>query len=162
KNTTGKLLLQGPVTVLDQNSYAGDARIDNVPQGQQRLLSYGIDLQMLVDGTKSTFNDAVMTARILKGVLTVDRNLVSSRGYRAENKGDKSKTLVIEHPIQQGWRLVDTPNPLETTSTVYRFQSVIQAKAATSFTVTEERVLSQDMSLLTSDPGNLRVYSRTG
>ncbi|MEO7996328.1 MAG: hypothetical protein ABI852_02725, partial [Gemmatimonadaceae bacterium] len=49
KNTTGKHLLEGPVTVLDQNRYAGDAQINNVPPGQQRLLSYGIDLEMIVE-----------------------------------------------------------------------------------------------------------------
>ena len=53
KNTTGKHLLQGPITVLDKNAYAGDARIDNVPPGQERLLSYGIDLEMTVDNTKN-------------------------------------------------------------------------------------------------------------
>src|SRR5207248_11542979 len=42
KNTTGKHLLQGPITVLEGNGYAGDARIDNVPPGQERLL-YGIE-----------------------------------------------------------------------------------------------------------------------
>jgi len=48
KNTTGKHLLQGPVTVLDGGSYAGDARIDDLPPGQERLISYGVDQQVLV------------------------------------------------------------------------------------------------------------------
>jgi len=52
KNTTGKHLLQGPVTVLDKGGYSGDARIDNVPPGQERLLSYGIDLDVAVDAGK--------------------------------------------------------------------------------------------------------------
>src|SRR6185436_19001077 len=54
KNTTGKHLLQGPVTVLEKGAYAGDARVDNVPPGQERLLSYGIDLDVLVDNTKNS------------------------------------------------------------------------------------------------------------
>ena len=33
KNTTHKHLLQGPVTVLEAGSYAGDARIDDLPAG---------------------------------------------------------------------------------------------------------------------------------
>ena len=47
KNTTAdaKHLLGGPVTVFDEGRYAGDAQIDNVPPGETRLLSYGIDLQ---------------------------------------------------------------------------------------------------------------------
>ena len=69
KNTTGKHLLQGPVTVLDKGGYAGDARIDNVPPGQERLLSYGIDLDVLVDNTKNTQTSAVQTAKISQGTL---------------------------------------------------------------------------------------------
>jgi hypothetical protein len=53
KNTTGKSLLQGPVTVLESGGYAGDAQIDNLPAGQERLLSYGVDLQMLVNSTRN-------------------------------------------------------------------------------------------------------------
>ena len=47
----------GPVTVLDKGGYAGDARIDNVPPGQERLLSYGIDLDMLGRRHASTRDD---------------------------------------------------------------------------------------------------------
>src|SRR5208282_4372949 len=49
KNTTKKHLLAGPITVLDGATYAGDAQIDNLPPGQERLLSYGVDLQMTMD-----------------------------------------------------------------------------------------------------------------
>ena len=122
KNTTGKHLLQGPVTVLDKNSYAGDARIDNVPPGQERLLSYGIDLDMLVDNTKNTQTASVVTAKIVKGMLIVDRKSVASQEYAADNKSAKDKTLVIEHPIRAGWKLVDTQKPIETTPTLYRFK----------------------------------------
>jgi hypothetical protein len=48
KNTTGKHLLQGPMTVLEKDAYAGDAQIDNVPPDQSRLVSYGIDLDVMV------------------------------------------------------------------------------------------------------------------
>ena len=48
-NTTGKLLPQGPITVLNAGAYAGDSRIEDLPAGQKRLLSFGIDLETLVD-----------------------------------------------------------------------------------------------------------------
>ena len=49
-----KHLLQGPVTVFDEGGYAGDARLDDVPPGQTRLLSYGVDLQSLVAASKTS------------------------------------------------------------------------------------------------------------
>ena len=112
KNTTGKHLLAGPVTVLEAGSYAGDASIDNLPPGQERLISYGIDLRVLVDATKNRQEDAVLSGKVVKGVLTVSRRHVFTQEYLAENKGDKDKTLVVEHPRRGGgWKLDEAKGP---------------------------------------------------
>src|SRR5207248_7966695 len=63
KNTTGKHLLQGPITVLEASTYAGDAQIDNLPPGQERLLSYGIDLQMRVDAATNRQDSSLMSGK---------------------------------------------------------------------------------------------------
>src|SRR5262249_41851986 len=44
KNTTGMHLTQGPITVYEGSTYAGDARILDLQKGERRLLSYAIDL----------------------------------------------------------------------------------------------------------------------
>ena len=66
-NTTKKHLLAGPVTVLDGGAYAGDAQIDNMPPGQRRLVSYGIDLQTLVDTKQDVIANQITSAKIIKG-----------------------------------------------------------------------------------------------
>jgi hypothetical protein len=162
KNTTGKHLLQGPVTVLDKNNYAGDARIDNVPPGQERLVSYGIDLEMLVDNTKNTQRTEVVTGRIVKGSLSVDRRFLATQEYLADNKGDKDKVLVIEHPIRTGWKLVDTQKPIESTIAIHRFQGGAPAGKVTTLTVKEESVQSQGIVMLSADISQLVTYSRAG
>ena len=86
RNTTGKHLLQGPVTVLDQNRYAGDAQINNVPPGQQRLLSYGIDLDMVVDDSKSSTSSNIVSGRIVKGVLMLENKLSAIRESSARRR----------------------------------------------------------------------------
>lgn len=162
RNTTGKHLPQGPVTVLDSGAYAGDARLDDVPPGQQRLLSYGIDQQILVDSTQGREESAVQTGKIVKGVLWITRKHVAAREYRAENKGDRDKTLVIEHAFRPGWKLIEPDKPEETTEALYRFQGKIAARKATRLTVREELVRDETVSLLASDPGQLTFYSRSG
>ena len=162
RNTTGKHLLQGPVTVLDGSAYAGDARIDDVPPGQERLISYGIDLDVHVDNTKNTHTSSILTARIVKGVLTIDRRTVASQEYLVDNKGDRDRTIVIEHPIREGWKLVDTRKPVETTADLYRFEGKATAKKVTTLTVKEEAVRGESMAILPADPAQIIVYSRTG
>jgi hypothetical protein len=162
RNITDKHLLQGPITVLDRNSYAGDARIDNLPPGQERLISFGVDLEMLVDNTKNTSTNSVVTGKINKGALILDRKFVSTLEYLADNKGARDKVVVIEHPIRQGWKLVDTQAPIEATETLYRFQGNAAANRVTTLTVKEEFIRAETISMLEADMGMLLTHSRTG
>jgi hypothetical protein len=161
-NTTGKHLLQGPVTVLDKGGYAGDARIDDVPPGQQRLLSYGIDLDVRMDDTKNSQSSVVRTASISKGVLLLSNTLVTTREYRADNRSTHDRTIIIEHPIRPGSKLVDTPAPFETTPAVYRFKLVAPAEKVSTFSVKEELVTGSSLAILSTDIPALLQYSRTG
>jgi hypothetical protein len=161
KNTTSKHLLQGPMTVLDKGGYAGDSRIDNLPPGQQRLLSYGIDLDMLVT-TKPGGTDNIMTAKIEKGILMLKRKRVQTVEYAADNKTTKDKMLVIEHPIIPGWTLVSAQKPFETTAGYYRFKGTAAAEKVTTLVVSEELVANESISLLGSDYGPMLSYNQNG
>lgn len=155
-------LLQGPVTVYDDGRYAGDARLDDVSPGQERLVTYGVDLQTLVLVKDLASQQTVQSGRIVKGVLLVSRKSVSAREYGAENKSDRDKRLVIEHPVRPGWKLVETPRPAETTEKVYRFEETAPAGKSAKLTVKEENVISQQVSLLGLNAEDALAYSRLG
>lgn len=161
-NTTGKHLQQGPITVLDRGGYAGDAQIDNVPPGHERLLSYGVDLDVLVDNTKNSQSSAVTTAKIVKGVLQVERKFVSQQEYAIDNKGSRAKVVLVEHPVRSGFTLTDSPKPVEVTPTVYRFETTVAAGKATVLTVKEENIRQQGLMMLPATLSDLLMYSRTG
>jgi hypothetical protein len=163
KNTTKKLLLAGPITVLDGADYAGDAQIDNVPAGQQRLLSYGVDLQMAVDAVDNKTDDQWVTGRIVKGVLYVTHRYLRTQKYVAENKSDHDKALIVEHPRQGGdWTLVDTAKPWEQTDAVYRFRTSVAAGKSSTLTVGEQMTSDETVALLPTDADTLAVYRRSG
>ena len=160
-NSTGKSLPAGPVTVYD-GGYSGDARIDNLPAGQHRLLSYGIDLDVRVDATKGNSKQQVVAGKIVKGVLEVSRKVVHTQEYKIENKGDSDKTLVVEQPVMSDGKLVDTPEPYESTETVHRFKVGAPAGKVKDFNVTQQRVLDQRVVILPADVSELAGYLRTG
>jgi hypothetical protein len=162
KNTTGKHLLQGPVTVLEGHSYAGDARIDNLPPGQERLISYGVDLEMLVNAANRREDNTIQTGRLVKGVLLLSRKHVITHEYLLENKSQKAKDVIIEHAFQANWKLVETPNPMETTDTLYRFRDSIPAGKTRTLIVKEELVQGETIAILPADLGQLESYSRSG
>src|SRR5882724_6337784 len=82
--------------------------------------------------------------------------------YIMENKADGDKVLIIEHPYRKEWNLVDSPKPLETTDTWYRFRESIPAGQTRTLKVQEEIIQGETIAILPSDPGQLEFYSRIG
>jgi hypothetical protein len=163
KNTTGKHLLAGPVTVIEAGTYAGDARIDNLPPGQERLVSYGVDLQMLVDATKNSTSNVVQTARISGGVMEVVRKVVQTQEYGIENKSEAVKTVIIEHPRRGGeWKLVDTAKPIESTDSVHRFKDSVEPGKSSRLVVKEELTLSEGIAIANFSADQFLAYAATG
>ena len=160
KNTTGNHLLQGPVTVLEAGTYAGDARIENLPPGQERLLTYGVDLQTEMDVTNTGSPGVVETGKIVKGVLQVRRSRVSEWKYVAENKSAAEKTLVIEHARPHEAELVEPAKADELTDAVYRFRRVIAPGKPATFALRLRTADVEHVQLLKSDADAIGVYVR--
>ena len=157
-----KHLLQGPVTVFDAGGYAGDARLDDVPPGETRLLSYGVDLQTEATARSLDEQQAIQTGKIVKGVLELTRKVVSAKEYTLDNKSDHDKNYVVEHPLRVGWKIVDTPAPYQTTDKAYRFALTAAAGKKATLTVHEENIQGQTIELVSSRLEDAEFYSRTG
>jgi hypothetical protein len=161
KNTTDKHLLQGPITVLDGGAYAGDAKVEDLPPGQERLISYGVDQQVTVLGKNHKAESNLLTGKIVKGVLQLTFKEQYGQEYVADNKGDRNKTLVIEHPRRgPEWKLVEPAKADETTDALYRFKGGLEAGKARSLTIREERVRGESFAILPMDLAQLRAYAQ--
>ena len=161
-NTTGKLLPQGPITVLDGGAYAGDATIEDLPTHQSRLLSYGIDQQLLIHNNDPTQDNALVTGRVVKGVLELTYKQTFAQHYLAQNKGKADRTLLVEHPRHIGWELVQPKKAMETTDNLYRFETAAPAGKTTDLLVREEVVNRQGLQILPMDTSQIEMYLRTG
>jgi hypothetical protein len=162
KNTTGKFLMQGPITVIDDQAYSGDARIEDLPADQSRLLSYAVDLDVRVTSERSSKSATIQTARVVRGVLHLSRKQVRQQDYTVANRADRDKTVLIEHPKHGSFELVDTPEPIETTEALYRFEDRVAGGESSKLTVTEERTYGETVAILNCDLGQLLRYSRSG
>lgn len=160
-NSTGKLLPQGPITVLDGGAYAGDASIGDLPNTQSRLLSYGIDQNILVHNSDQTQSSSLVTGKLIKGVLELTHKQIFHQTYVAQNKGKSDRTLLVEHPKRQGWKLVQPEKPLESTDTLYRFEETIPSGQTKSLAVQEELISTQGIAILPMDTSQIEVYLRT-
>ena len=161
-NSTGKHLLNGPITVFENGAYGGDARISDLPPGQQRLIAYGIDLKVLCDATTVKQDQTIQAGKIVKGVLQIATKALFTQEYKFENKSDKEKTIIVEHPLRANWKLVTPDKPLEKTDALYRFKLAAAAGKSAALTVQEESTIWEEMAILPFDLNQLLLYSRNG
>jgi len=158
KNTTGLHLLQGPITVFDGGTYAGDARIENLPPAQERLISYALDLKAEVDPKAEPGSEELVTASLRKGVLLVTRKAVQEKVYTVASRDTKPKIVLVEHPRRAEWALTAPSAPAEQTRDAYRFAVSVAAGATASLNVREERRIQESVRIADSGPDVIGIY----
>ena len=158
KNSTPLHLLQGPITVFDGGIYAGDARIEDLPPGQERIISYALDLKTEVVPQASNGREDVVAASLRKGTLLVTRKAVEEKTYQVTNRDQKPKVVLIEHPFRSDWRLVAPAETAERTRDVYRFNVPVDAGSGARLTVREEKQLQETLRLIDSGPETIGFY----
>ncbi|HEX9951360.1 MAG TPA: hypothetical protein VGB53_06290 [Rubricoccaceae bacterium] len=160
RNSTGNNLRGGPVTVLD-DGYAGDALLPDLTAGTQRLLTFAVDQDVLVD--PFAIPDApgtVETATLRDGVLVIRRQALVQGGYRVENRGERPRTVLVERARQQGARLDAPAAAEETTPAVYRFRVDVAAGEVDTLIVREARTYDEGIVLYGADPDYLASFVR--
>jgi hypothetical protein len=139
KNTTGMHLMQGPITVFDKNTYAGDARILDLQKDEERLISYAIDLGTEVEPVAKHDPDRFTKVKIVKGILQTNTTVREIKTYNLKNRSDQDRVVLIEHPNRADFKLVGKVEPKEKASDVYRFEVKVAAGKTASQEVVEER-----------------------
>jgi hypothetical protein len=160
KNTTALNLMQGPVTVYDEGGYCGDARIEDMAPGSERLLSYAVDLDVEVVPRTEPRPDEIVSVRLVKGTLIASRRLARLRKLEVKNSGDKPVKLLIEHPIEPGWKLVGPQKADETTRDRYRFAVAAEPGKPATVEIGEEMPVEQSYGISTLDDNAILLYSR--
>ncbi len=159
KNTSGLHLSQGPITVFEGSNYAGDSRILDVEPNEERLLSYAVDLGMEVNAVPASDNGRVTAVKVVKGILESTTKLREAKTYTIVNRNDAERLVLVEHPVRNDFHLTDdTTKPAETASDVYRFEVKVPAGKTAAQTVTEERVVSQQIQLTNSNDDQIRFF----
>ena len=122
KNTSGLHLMQGPITVFEGSNYAGDARILDLQPNEERLISYAIDLGTEVNPVPSPDNGRITSVKAVKGIIYTTTKIRETKTYTIKNRNDVERIVLIEHPVRNDFKLIDTDKPVETASDFYRFQ----------------------------------------
>jgi hypothetical protein len=158
KNTSGLTLDQGAFTVIDSNAFAGEGLVETVNPGEQRLLSYALDLGLEVATNRDTDRERVERVEIVRGVLRMHRKVVEKKTYTIRNNDEKGRTVVVEHPVRSGWELVETAKPTESTANYHRFRVEAKPRATTDFAVREENPQQTTYALTNITPEQIALW----
>ena len=111
KNTSDLTLEGGAVTVIEDDTYAGEALMDTLKADEERYISFAVDLGTRVNTKIGSGAQTVYRVRIVRGTMFMDYKQQETKTYKLVNVEPKDKTVVIEHPFRQGWKLVEPPSP---------------------------------------------------
>jgi hypothetical protein len=150
--------MQGPITVFENNNYAGDARILDLQPNEERLVSYAIDLGTEAQAVQEPGDGRLTVVKVQKGILHSTTRLRESKSYTFKNRSEQDRTMVLEHPFRADFKLTSQEKPAETASDVYRFHLSVPAGKTVKQTITEERDIATTMALTNSEDANLQVF----
>ena len=161
KNTTDSHLMQGPVTVYDQRGgYSGDARIEDMAPGTERLVSYAVDLDVEVVPRVEGRPEEIVSVRLAKGTLVAARKLARAKVFEIKNSGTEPVKVLVEHPLEAGWTLVKPEAPQEKTRDRSRFAVAAEPGKTATLEVVEEMPLEETHAITNLDDDRILFYSR--
>ena len=141
-NTSGLTLDGGSFNVLEGDAFAGEGLMDPIRPGEKRLLSYAADTGLLVDAKEKEGKQQVTWVAIKHGIMTHVSEERQERTYTIRNRDTSARTVVVEHPIREGWKLADGMEPAESSSSCHRFRLTVDPNKTAALVIKEYRPLS--------------------
>ena len=154
RNTSGLVLERGPVTIIEDGAYHGEAMVPFTKEAGEVYLAYGVELGIDVTTTRERI-DETAGFMIKDALLWVKRAIVQRVVYRFQNNLPEARTIVVEHERDPNAELSRTPAPASTTADSYRWPVPCPQHEATIFTVAERHFVWESSELLDQAYGRL-------
>ncbi len=156
KNETEAHWAAGPATIAEGRFYGGDALLPEMIPGVERLITYAVHGSLMVDKIIESEPQRIESLKMVDGLLYRTDKIVRTSEYRIE--GDEKELLLI-HPKEREWRLVDNPEIGEESETEYRFSL---KDWENPLVIKEEHIVSQEYSLNGLRINDIKYYMQWG
>ncbi len=148
KNISKLTLEGGAVTVIDGDAYAGEALMDRVKPDEQRFIAFALDLGTIITTKFKSDREPVFLVKAVNGVFETHYYQIERKTYTIINQTDKKRTVYIEHPYREGWKLSDsTQKAASRTLNHYRFRVELEPKATVELPITETQALQDTIQI---------------
>jgi hypothetical protein len=136
KNTSGQVLDSGSFDVLEADTFAGEGVLETIHPDERRLLSYAGDAAVHVKYADESSEKPYTHVRIAKGVMTLTKEQRGTSKFTIRNADADARQVIVEFPVEDGWKLAPgSPQPEETSESYYRFRVPVDAGKTAELTV---------------------------
>ncbi len=161
KNETGLTLERGPVTVLDDGDYAGEAVLPFTRAGGELIVPYAVELGINV--SERSRSERQLHAVRLRGEYAVYEEYdLRVRSYDLASSLDQPAEVMIEQVRLAHYDLADTRAPDEESAEFARWRVACPAHGRSGFVVTERRLVSRQEQVRSLNGARLRDLLRDG
>jgi hypothetical protein len=150
--------MQGPVTVFEHASYAGDARIQDLQPKEERLLSYAVDLGTEVEAVSANPQDRITKIKVNRGIVHATHLVRQAKTYTVKNRSEGERIVLLEHPYRPEFKLVTPEKFSERARDVYRFELKVPSGETAKREIVEERDVVQSVALTNADDGTIKFF----
>jgi hypothetical protein len=156
-NATGLTFERGPVTVVEDGDYKGEAVVPFTKNDNEVYLPYAVELGVrIVEHPISRTETAGLN--IEGRYLVYEEYHVSGTRYLIENANNRPLTITLEASVQPNWELYNTPKPDLENATERRWRVAAPAGGKAEFTRLERHKTRRHEELRRLDYTQLQEY----
>jgi hypothetical protein len=159
KNTSELTFEGGSMTVIDGDSYAGEALIERLKPGEERFITFALDLGTLITVDSDNDRQPAFLIRAINGVIQAHYYKTEQKTYTITNQTDQPRVVYVEHPKRDEWKLSsDAASPEETTENYYRFRVEVGPHETEELNVVERQALMDSYALSNLRSTDLELF----
>jgi hypothetical protein len=156
-NSSSLILDRGSFSVFENGEFAGEGLTDPIHAGEKRLLSYAIDQAVHISTEGDRDETRLRHIAIHDGTLIEGTDETRETTYVIHNAAAEARTVILEHPVEEDWKLTSDTKPIETTSSDYRFRVEAQPGEIARVRVAEKTTSQTGFALVAVDDAQLQV-----
>lgn len=154
----------GIITLYEANkkigmtNFVGDAQLNALPAGENRMISFAVDQKVKVD-VEQKYNDQLTSAKIVDGVLIAERKNQQRYIYTIDGAATEDRDLMIEIPRRHGWDIVTKDQAkVDLTDDYWRVAGNVKAGKTVQLPIIIEQTVEQRLALSNISTHQIALY----
>lgn len=147
ENNTGLTLERGPVTLVEDGNYLGEAVLPFTRDTRELYLPYAVELGVTVKETRENVTEVNSVTLDRRRFYTLQQVRTQTVHYALQNDTTDAKVVTLETNIEPNWERYDSPEPDEITLNNWRWRVTVPAQSTETFQWQQRRQIQQQFKL---------------